>query len=75
MKVAILTEQCDQCRDEIVALRKIKEAAEVLYSESEECDLPDGLGMSAAQEYWDNLANALFPDDLANVFDDDRRVV
>lgn len=63
-RIAILEVECE-------ALRKIKESADALYSEAEECDLPDGLGMSASQEYWDDLADALFPDDSAEVIQAD----
>ena len=55
------------------ALLLIKEAADVLYSEAEEFDLPDGLGMGASQQYWDDLANALFPDDGGKVIQADLR--
>jgi len=53
------------------ALLRIKEAADVLYSEAAEYDLPDGLGMGASQQYWDDLANALFPDDSGAVIQAD----
>ena len=52
---------------EVAALQNIKEAADILYSEAEEYDFPDGLGQGASQQYWDDLANALFPDDSAEV--------
>jgi hypothetical protein len=55
----------------LAELLRIKEAADVLYSEAEEYDLPDGLGMGASQQYWDDLANALFPDDSGEVIQAD----
>lgn len=67
-RIAALEIECE-------VLRKIKEAADVLYSEAEECGLPDGLGMSASQEYWDDLADALFPDDSAEVIQADLKKV
>lgn len=55
----------------LAALLRIKYAADVLYSEAEEFDLPDGLGMGASQQYWDDLADALFPDDSGRVIQAD----
>jgi len=70
-RITTLTEERDEARAERDALLRIKEAADVLYSEAEEYDLPDGLGMGASQQYWDDLANALFPDDSGAVIQAD----
>ena len=58
---------------EQAALLRIKEAADMLYSEAEEYDFPDGPGMGASQQYWDDLANALFPDDSSKIIQADLR--
>lgn len=66
MKRDLATAQAE--RDMLIA---IKDAADVLYSEAEEFDFDDGLGMGASQQYWDDLANALFPDDSGKVIQAD----
>lgn len=66
LRTAIEAMQAEQA-----ALLRIKEAADVLYSEAEEYDLPDGLGMGTSQQYWDDLADALFPDDSGEVIQAD----
>lgn len=50
---------------ELEFLRRVHLAAEKLYTEAEEYDLPDGLGQGAPQEYWDALAEAFEPETTA----------
>ncbi len=52
-----------ECKAEIDRLMRIVRAAKILYFESEEYDLPDGMGRGVVQQYWDDLADAIEGDD------------